>query len=184
MGKKLTIDRSDAVLAVIDCQEKMIPIMRHHDELVENCVKCVKGAKALGLPIIVAQENTKALGGTVKPIADAIGEYTPVDKDLFDATQQPEFMAQIQASGKKTVIMIGIQAHICLMLTALSLKARGYDVYVATDCIGSRYKSDRKEAERRMIGAGITMTTCEMALFEMVEKGSAPEFVELNKIVK
>jgi nicotinamidase-related amidase len=184
MGKKITIDRKDAVLAVIDCQEKMIPVMRHHDEFVENCVRFIKGVKAMGTPIVVAQENTKALGGTVEPIAEAIGEFTPVDKDLFDATKQPEFMAQIEKTGKKTVLLIGIQAHICLMLTALSLNEMGYDVFVVSDCIESRFKSDCKEAERRMISAGITMVTAEMALFEMVAGASAPEFGPLNKIVK
>lgn len=90
-----------------------------------------------------------------------------------------EFRQRLEESGKKTVILVGIQAHICLMLTALDLKDAGYNVFVISDCIGSLAKSDCKDAGQRMRYAGITLTSLDAALFEMAEY-SAPR--RLNRL--
>jgi Amidases related to nicotinamidase len=188
----LRINRDDALLVVVDCQKKMMPVIHDKDELTDNIVKFIKGAKILDLPIITVQEYTEALGETIEPIRRAIcsngsdpdDSFSPVDKDDFSAMGSGEFRQRLEESGKKTVILVGIQAHICLMLTALDLKDAGYNVFVISDCIGSLAKSDCKDAGQRMRYAGITLTSLDAALFEMAERSSSPAFKPLNKLVQ
>ena len=169
------IKREDALLLAIDFQEKLMPAMANQEELEEAVVKMAKGIRALEIPVLVTQQYTKGLGATIQPIAEALGPFVPIDKTSFSALGEP---------GKKTVILIGIEAHICVQQTALDLIERGYDVYVIQDCIASRKESDNLCSQQRMAGAGAVITTCESVLYELLRGAGADGFKAISALVK
>ena len=178
------IKRDDAVLVAIDFQEKLMPAMADPGILESTVVKLAKGVKALDIPVIVTQQYTKGLGETVKPIADALGDYEPIDKMTFSAFGQPDFVQALEASKKKTVILIGIESHICVQQTAIELIDSGYSVFVIQDCIASRKVSDNLCSQQRMAAAGAIITTYESVLYELLRGAKADGFKAISAIVK
>lgn len=182
--KQLKIDRDDALFVAIDFQEKLLPAMQDSEALEEKVVKLVKGMNALGIPMIVTQQYSKGLGQTVPAIAEALGEFTPVEKTSFSCMGEDTFVEAIEASDKGTVILAGIEAHICVEQTAIDLLRDGYEVALVTDCIQSRDPKNKEMAIQRMIQAGVIPTTFESVLYELLGNAKAPEFKAISALVK
>ena len=178
------IKREDALLLAIDFQEKLMPAMAEPSKLEDTVVKLAKGIQALNIPVLVTQQYTKSLGATVQPIARALGPFVPIDKTSFSALGEPNFVQALEAAGKQTVILIGIEAHICVQQTALDLIERGYSVYVIQDCIASRKESDSLCSQQRMAAAGAVITTCESVLYELLRGARADGFKAISALVK
>jgi len=177
------LSTDNTIMLVIDIQDRLLPSIHNHEALVQKTAACITGCKLLDVPIIVLQQYTKGLGGTVPALQAALGEFVPVEKITFSAYQTAEFTEKLHASGKKNVIITGIEAHICVQMTALELTAAGYNVYVAADCIGSRKEADRLYAEKRMRQAGAVITTLESILFEMLVRADHPKRKDITKLV-
>jgi len=173
----------NTVLAVIDIQTRLTPTIYNQEALVPKTAACIAGCKLLGIPIVVLQQYTKGLGETVPALQDALGDFEPIDKITFSAYQNEEFVSKLTQSGKKNVIITGIEAHICVQLTVLELLQAGYSVYVAADCIGSRNNTDRLYAENRMAQAGAIITTLESILFELLVRADHPMRKEITKLI-
>jgi len=182
--RRLKIDKDEAVLVVVDYQDRIVPAMNEGKQVIETAAKFIRGCRVLGLPVIVTQQYTKGLGETVPGIKEALGAFEPVEKKSFSAAGSKEFMRRLEGSDRETVIVIGIEAHVCVEQTVLDLIGEGYDVFVITDCISSRHKADMHEACRRMVHSGAVLTTYEAALFEMLGSASEPGFREISAIVK
>ena len=178
------MDRNDTVFIVVDYQEKLVPAMNNKEYLMGKSCRLAEGMKALGIPHIVTQQYTKGIGETVPALAEAIGEFQPIDKISFSCLGNEEFCRQLEAAGKKTAVVCGIEAHICVQQTVLQLLDEGYQVYVPVDCISSRSEQDRLWAADRMAKAGAVMTTYEAVLYELMRDAKAPEFKAISKIVK
>lgn len=178
------IQRDDAVLVAVDFQTKLMPAMADPQTLEETVVRLAKGAKALKIPVIVTQQYTKGLGPTTAPIAEALGDFEPVEKLTFSAMGEPAFLRALEASGRKSVILIGIEAHICVQQTALELMEKGYSVYVIQDCVASRKESDYLCSQKRMAAAGAVITTYEAVLYELLRGAKAEGFKAVSAIVK
>lgn len=178
------IKKEDAVLAVIDFQTKLMPAMADMKNLEETAEKLIKGIVILDIPVLVTQQYTKGLGTTTEKIGNALGEYTPIEKNTFSAMGTPEFVKELEKTGKKSVILIGIEAHICVQQTALQLLEAGYQVYVIEDCIDSRKVSDRLCSQQRMAAAGAVITTYEAVLYELMGGAKAEGFKAISAIVK
>lgn len=195
MGNKvLKLKKDDTVLVGIDFQERIMPAMKDHEELSESVVKLVKGCRILGVPVIMTQQYTKGLGPTVpavaaaltEPIGDdvAAAEFEPVEKTSFSAMGEPAFVETLERLGRKTVIIAGIESHVCVQQTVIDLLETGYTVFVANDCISSRSSTDIKYAKRRMGDAGAVGTTFESILFELLGGAKEPGFKQISALVK
>lgn len=184
MTKKRRIEKEDAVLVVIDLQEKLMPAIEDTSQLEATIVKLISGTKVLGIPTLVTQQYTKGLGETVNSIAGALGEYQPIDKFTFSSLQTEAFAEALKATGKKTVIICGVEAHICVQQTSLELLEAGYDVFVVADCVGSRQGSNCQIALNRMAQAGAVITTYESVLYELLRSAKAEGFKQISNIVK
>ena len=182
-GMNLAV-KEDAVLAVIDLQEKLMPAMANAQQLEHTALKLIKGLKILGVPAIVTQQYTKGLGATIPSVAQALGDYEPVEKTTFSAMKEPAFAEALKKSGKKTVILIGIEAHICVQQTALQLLEEGCRVYVIRDCIASRSETDSACSMQRMAAAGVVITTYESILYELLGGAGEEGFKAISSIVK
>ena len=178
------LKREEAILVMIDFQERLMPAMKDYEELEESVCKLVHGIHTLDVPIIVTQQYTKGLGSTVPDIAEALGEFSPIEKTDFSAAGELDFLEAINEAGKTTVILCGIETHVCVAQTALILLELGYDVFLVEDAVSSRDKNDKKVAIRRMVQAGARPVTVEAVLFELLGTAKAAEFKEISRIVK
>lgn len=190
----LKINKEDAVLVGIDFQERLVPAMKNKEELEEAAGKLIKGCRILGVPVVMTQQYTKGLGPTVPSIqaalTEALGEdipaedFEPVEKTSFSAVGEPSFMERLEKLGRKTVIIAGIEAHVCVQQTVIDLLEKGYTVFVANDCISSRNNTDKKYSQRRMGDAGAIGTTFESILFELLKGAKEQGFKQISALVK
>lgn len=178
------LTREDTLFVVIDFQEKLMPVMHDKELLEDKTVRLAQGMEVMGIPKIVTQQYTKGIGETIPSIAEALGEFQPIDKTTFSCMLNEDFASQVKAAGRKNVVVCGIEAHICVQQTVLQLMDEGYNVYVAADCISSRSLNDKVWAAERMEKAGAVVTTYEAILYELLQHSKAPEFKAISKIVK
>ncbi|MCL2248696.1 MAG: hydrolase [Oscillospiraceae bacterium] len=174
----------NTLLLVIDFQERMMPAIRKNEKLLLNSANFVKGCKILGVQTLVSQQYTKGLGATVPQIAEALGDFGPCEKVAFSCYMDDGIKEKLKASGKKNIMVTGVEAHICIQQTVLHLLDDGYNVYLIADCVGSRKKTDFDYARRRMTQAGAIITTLESALFEIMLTAEHPNRKEISALVK
>lgn len=195
MGNQvLRLKKEDAVLVGIDLQERLIPAMKDGGEVTAAVVKLVKGCRILGVPVILTQQYTKGLGSTVTDVAAALteqigeetaaAEFSHIEKTSFSAMGEPAFVEVLEKLGRKTVIIAGVEAHVCVQQTVIDLLEKGYTVFIANDCVSSRSSTDKKYSLRRMNGAGAVGTTCESILFELLKGAKEPGFKQISALVK
>ena len=176
---------SDSVLALIDIQEKFRPVITGMEDLIRRAQALVRAAVRMGVPVLATEQYAKALG----PTAPEIKQYLPdsqayPDKLCFSSLGCEPFRNALQASGRKQVVMTGIETHVCVMQTGLELLAAGYSVYVVADAVSSRKGSDREAALNRMERHGAELVTTEMVVFEWLRKAGTAEFKELQALIK
>ena len=178
------IKKEDAILTAIDFQEKLLPAMFEADKVEAAAIKLASGLNVMGVPGLVTTQYAKGLGATVPAVAEALGDFEPIDKSSFSAWNNDEYKSALQKSGRKTVILVGIETHICVEQTALDLLENGYTVFVPADCVQSRNPENKELSLRRMEAAGVVITCWESVLYELLESSKAPEFKAISAIVK
>lgn len=175
----------DTLALIIDIQEKLVPVMYQKEELLHNTEILVKGLHALQIPMIVTQQYTNGIGMTVAVIRDAIGKnFTYYDKVTFSCAENQEIMQKIIESGKKNIIICGIEAHICVLQTVIDLIAKGYQVILVEDCSASRKENDRQIGMKRAVEEGAVISTYESILFELTRVAKTDVFKEISRLIK
>ena len=174
----------DTLVLVIDFQVRLMPAIHNHEELERKTEAFIKGCRILDIPILTMQQYTKGLGETSPVLKEALGEFEYIEKITFSCCGNSEFTVKLHESGRKNIVVTGIEAHICVQQTVLDLLANGYNVYVIADCIGSRSETDRVYAENRMKQAGAVITTMESVLFEFLVRADHPKRKEISNLVK
>jgi isochorismate hydrolase len=174
-------ERGDCVLAIIDMQEKLLAVMNEPKSIVENALKLVRFANIVGLPVLVTEQEK--LGPTVEELAAEIKDFNPIMKLDFDAYQVPEFTKSLVDLDRETVIVAGIESHICVTQTTLSLLPF-FDVHVIADAVSSRTFENKEIALRRMSDYGATISSTEMFIYECLRRAGTEEFREVLKLIK
>lgn len=180
----MTLNREDTLAVFIDFQEKLMPAMHNKEVLQDKVVRLAKGLKVLDIPHIVTQQYTKGIGETIPEVAEAIGEFEPIDKTTFSCMSHVDFINQLEIAARRNIVVCGIEAHICVQQTVEQLLEEGYNVYIPVDCISSRSQNDFLWAAERMEKAGAVMTTYESVLYELLKDSKADGFREISRIVK
>ena len=175
------LSRNDALLVVIDMQERLLPAIAEEEKIVENTLKLVKFARIVGLPILLTEQGN--LGETTPEIHAELNNIKPIAKLEFDCFKSRVFTEHISRLSRSTLIIAGIEAHICVAQTALHALA-DHKVHVVSDAISSRSPHNRKVALDRMGKAGVTITSTEMVIYELLEKAGTEEFRKALKLVK
>lgn len=168
---------------VIDYQERIVPAMADKEALVANSVKLLEGLKILGIPMTITGQYTKGLGLNLPEIFQAAGTEEYFDKISFSSYEVEEVRKALESRGKN-VILCGIEAHVCVLQTAIDLKEAGYQPILVTDCISSRKESDKEIALIRAQQEGILLTTSEAVLFELTKRAGSDVFKQISKLVK
>jgi nicotinamidase-related amidase len=176
------MSRTDSALLVVDVQEKLIGLIAQHERIVWNIGRLLDGAKSLGVRAVATEQYPRGLGHTTKELADRLGEIP--EKLTFSCGGCPEVFEELRDAGIFKILVVGIEAHVCIQQTVLDLLADGFRVYLAVDAVGSRYEIDYETALRRMDSAGATLTTTESALFEWCDAAGTPEFKQISALVR
>jgi nicotinamidase-related amidase len=178
------ISKEHSVALMIDMQERLLPVMHESDILVNNTIKLLKGLAELKIEVVVSQQYTKGLGDTIESIKAEIPNFSYSDKKIFSAADEPEIESHLAQHAKNYVIVFGVETHVCVSQTCLSLLAQGYQPVLVTDCTASRKPKDVETAMQRLLNAGVILTTYEALLFELLETAEASEFKAISSIIK
>jgi len=168
----------------IDFQERMIPSIHQHKELVRKVSIFIEGCRVLNVPVITTQQYTRGLGETIPELKKVIDGFEPIEKLSFSCFGCSEFEEKLGNTRKTNIFITGVESHICVQQTVLHLLERNFSVYVLADCVGSRFEDDKYYAIRRMEKAGAVITTSESALFEMMIRADHPGRKEISNLVK
>lgn len=184
MARELSaLTPENAVLLVVDVQDRLLPAIFEGDACVEAARRMIEAAKVFGMPILAAEQYPQGLGRICQVLREALGDCTPVEKTLFSACV-PGITDRLEALGRGNVIVVGIEAHVCVQQTTLDLLRLGYTPFVCADAVGSRRPLDRDTALARMRQAGAIVTTTESATFELLREAGGETFKKILNIVK
>ena len=176
---------NDCVLAVIDIQEKLLPPIHEKERLIRNSQLLIRLANTLSIPVVVTTQYSKGLGRTVPAIISLLPNLTPVDKLEFGCFGNGEFCSAISVlAGRSTLLLCGMETHICVMQTALGALNQGLQVHVAADAVGSRTELNWKLGLERMREAGCVISSAEMMIYELLGSSGSPAFKEMLHYLK
>ncbi|GEA49848.1 hydrolase [Vibrio inusitatus NBRC 102082] len=178
------LKKDNTGLIVVDVQGKLARLVHDSEALISHCMKLIKGAQILGLPIIVLEQNAKKLGPTVDEIASLIDDLKPIEKCTFNGCGSIRFMDAIKANNVTTWLVCGVEAHICVYQTATGLAGLGYNVELVGDCVSSRTLENKQLGIARTKESGITITGLEMCLYELVGDCRASEFKAILDLIR
>jgi len=178
------ISKENTTALFIDFQQRLFPVMNEKETLLKNTKILVEGLSILGIPFAFSQQYTKGLGETIDELRNLVPHFSAFEKTDFSCFGAEEYTAFLQQHQSKTIILCGIEAHVCLLQSAIDLKEYGYFPIVVTDCIASRNALSKESAIDRLHFENIMTCTCESILFELIRSASAPEFKAISKLVK
>jgi nicotinamidase-related amidase len=176
------LDRSRSVLALIDFQERLMPVIAGGDDVLANGGRLLAAAEQLGVPVLVTEQNPQGLGPTVPGLARPDGAPPVVTKMEFDACRTSAVVDALPAGHH--IVVAGCEAHVCVLQTVLGLLERSRRVYVVADAVGSRRPENKEAALRRLERAGAEVVTTEMVIFEWLGTADDPAFKPVIALVK
>ncbi len=180
----MRITKDNTTGLVIDIQERLFPVMAEKEALLRNSRILIEGLKVLGVPTVFTQQYSKGLGETLEEVRTLIDDFSFIEKTAFSCYDADEYVGYLEKNNLKNIIILGIEAHVCVLQTAVDLKAAGYNPIVVVDCISSRDLSNKSVALDRFLHEGIMLTSAESILFELTRSAKADEFKAISKIVK
>jgi nicotinamidase-related amidase len=174
------LERERTALVVIDVQEAFRPAVGEFEAVARNAAILARGARALGLPVVVTEQYPRGLGATVAELADALEGIPRLEKLVFSAARADGF----DLDGREQALVCGIETHVCVNQTVQDLLDAGIEVHVATDAVSSRTAANRRAGLAKMEASGALLTSTEMALFELVGRAGTEEFKTIQALVK
>ena len=177
------LKKENALLVFIDVQGRLAERVDGSEILFGNLRRLLKGMKALDVPVIVTEQIPEKLGSTREEFQEFMSE-PPISKSSFGCCGEPEFFQGLEKTGRKQIILCGIETHVCVYQTALQLLATGHKVTVVTDAVSSRDPAHKTLALRQMENEGVKLTGTEMLLFELLGDARDPAFKSVLNLVK
>jgi nicotinamidase-related amidase len=180
----MLIRRRESLLLVVDEQARLAPAIAGKEQVLANTAVLIKAATRLGVPVLAAELYPSGLGPTLPEIADLLARDAVMEKIHFSCAAEEEFIGRIARLGRSQVVLTGMEAHVCVLQTALGLKERGYHPFVVADATGSRRPESHALAMERLRLAGIAAVSTEMVVFEWLDRAGTPEFKEVSALIK
>ncbi len=175
------LDSDHCALIVVDIQEKLLPPIFQKDQLVRNSKLLIRAAGVLKIPAVMSTQYAKGLGKTVPEVASLLPETEAIDKDRFSCFGSDAFCTLLKRlpGNRNTLLLCGMESHICVAQTALAALREGYIVHVASDAVSSRAEWNWKIGLERMRAAGAVISSTEMMIYELMRSSSSPAFKEM-----
>jgi len=180
----MRILQNETAAVVVDIQERLLPHIYQWEQTLQNCLKLIEGLQVLSVPMLVTQQYTKGLGPTDPSIVNRISGFSYIEKNTFSCCSEPAFMEKLSSPGKKSIILCGIETHVCVLQTCIDLLEDGYIPVVVEDCVSSRKPNDKLIAISRMRQEGARITTLESLLFELTRCAGTDTFKSISRLVK
>lgn len=180
----MLMDAERSCLVVVDIQAKLNPVMFDPERAPRGAAKLLRGAEILGIPALVTEQYPKGVGATVDSLQAQMPDGCPIEKDCFSCMGDDGFIDAFSALGRSQVVLAGIEAHVCVLQTALQLLDAGLEVYVVADATASRTEENHRAGLERIRDAGGWVVTVEMVLFEWLKRSGTPEFKAISQLIK
>ena len=174
----------DSVLIIVDMQERLIPKIYDKHIVIGNAITLIKSAGILNIPIIVTEQYPKGLGSTIPEIKDLIVPWKPVEKICFSCFGNSDFSRKLKELKRDSLILCGIESHVCIMQTALDGLKSGYSVFFVKDAISSRTKNNKETGFKRMTQADAIPASTEMAMFELLREAGTDKFKQMVSMIR
>lgn len=168
-------------LLVVDFQERLMPAIHDADRTVANGAELIQIAQRLEVPVLASEQYPKGLGHTVSAIRDLLPAEAFMEKMHFSCAADRNCMRRIDALGRVQIVIIGAEAHVCVLQTALDLRAVGKEVYLVADAVSSRSPRDVELALERMRTEGVQVVSREMVVFEWLHQSGTERFREISR---
>ncbi len=186
MGLKRLLDPRRCVLLVIDPQERLMKAVRHEERVIKNSVLLIRAAQEFEMPILATTQYVKGLGPFVPEIQELLSDLPVIDKMEFNSFLNSEFQAAVDSlpSSVDTMIITGVEAHICIYQTSMGALEAGFNVWVADDAVSSRAKRNYKSAIRLLLETGVSCAPSELILYQWLQRAGTLEFKALLPFLK
>lgn len=168
---------------VVDIQERLNPALHQAEEMVENSRTLLQGLQALDVPVAATEQYPKGLGHTVADVGSLLGGAPVFEKTRFSALI-PEVQQFLQSRNIENVVLVGAEAHVCMLQTVLDLRAAGLGVYVPFECTASRAPANKANALEQMCAAGAVVSNVESVLFQLLGDAKHPAFKTVSKLIQ
>ncbi len=182
----MRIEREESLLLIIDVQEKLVPAIDDFGAMLKNAILLMAAAGRLSVPMLLSEQYPQGLGHTVSELrtlyANSGGQV--FEKSCFSCSEEPGFLPKLAECGRKQIVLIGIEAHVCVLQTALGLQAAGYCPFVVADAVSSRTPANRALGLARARDEGAAIVSAEMVFFEWLHHSGTDEFRELSKLLR
>ncbi|MEM6577625.1 MAG: hydrolase [Pseudomonadota bacterium] len=178
----MLIRSTESVLIVIDMQERLVPAMQAPARTIRNTQTLLTGAKEMDVPVIMTEQYPEGLGRTVPELATE--DAVILSKLHFSCMEEPSFADTFKSLNKRQAVIAGMEAHICVVQTAVSLLEAGYEVFVVSDATASRSLESEKACIARLHAHGAGIVTTEMVIFEWLGRADTPSFKKMLSLVK
>lgn len=176
--------KEKTALVVIDVQEKIFQPIYRKQFILENIKKLVKFCQIMSIPIVLTEQYPKGLGQTVPEIRGTLDKYEPISKTAFSCFGSDEFNKRIGLLSVSTLIITGIETHVCVSQTALDGQEEKFDVVVISDAVSSRTEENWKVGLEKLRTSDITISSTEMIMYEILEKAGTPEFKKVASLLR
>jgi nicotinamidase-related amidase len=176
--------REDTLLVVVDMQEPFLRGIHERGKLLANVLLLMEAAQILALPVIATTQYAARMGAVIPEVAGKLSTASTIDKMAFSCAGEPEFMKALAASGRRQIVLCGVETHICVSQTALDLAAQGYQVHVVADGVSARTLEQHKLGMERIRDCGGLPCAAEAAVYELLREAGSPEFKAILQLVK
>lgn len=186
MREGIRLDRAHTTLVVVDVQERLFGAMdpEQREGMVRNLKLLGAGARRLGLPIVVTEQYPKGLGHTLPEVREALGAVEPLAKVTFSCCAVDGFVEGLRQRGTRTVVLAGLETHVCVLMTALDLVAEGFAVHVPADATVSRARQNWELGLALLRAEGVVVTTTETVLFQLLRRADTEDFRALAPLLR
>lgn len=178
----LAAERS--ILVLVDIQTRLAPHVEGHADIERRSLVLAQAARLLGIPVFLTEHCPEAIGATVPRLRELVPDSSIIGKRHFSAMAEPALAEAIGQLNRPQVLIGGMEAHVCVLQTALGILDAGYDCWYVQDAAGSRHAQDRQVAGERLRGAGARQVTTEMVLFEWLRGADHPAFKRVHGLIK
>jgi nicotinamidase-related amidase len=185
---KRVLNREDAALVVVDVQERLVPAI--HPDLYERSLRnmkiAIEAAGTLGLPILLTEQYPKGLGKTTPEVTMALEgkRHERLEKISFSCARDEGFLAALSKTGRRQVVLVGMETHVCVYQTSVDLTNAGYEVFVLDDAVSSRFMHNYQSGIAALRESGVVVVSTETAVFQLMKVAATPEFKKISSLLR
>jgi nicotinamidase-related amidase len=178
------LDRSDCVLLLVDVQKAILDLCVEPARLRKHCAALIEIASIFQIPMVFSQHNPEKLGGFLPELVAMSPEPIVMDKLEFSCLENEAMARRLESLGRQTLLLCGMETHVCIFHTGAHAARLGYRVHVAGDAVSSRSTYNWETGLRRLEHAGAVVSSTEMIIYELLNRAGTPEFRQALPLLK